>query len=183
MSHIVTLAASFRDDSNNQKLVDMAAEIAEAQGARITRLSYPVLDCPLLKDNGTLPDMPDGALRLAQAMRDADGLFIATPEFNWSMPGSLKNLIDWLSLDATYPLKGKTALLMSASPSLRGGIMGLDHLRTTLSLMGMHIHPQLVGIGNAHNIIQDGTITSAKEQEFLHQCVCEAVRTTNQLTA
>ena len=182
MSTIVTLAASFRDGSTNQKLVDIAAAEAAKQGAEITRLHYPDLDSPLLKDDGTLPTIPAGAQQLIDAMQAADGLIISTPEFNWSIPGSLKNLIDWMSLDASHSLKGKTALLMSASPSLRGGIMGLDHLRTTLALMGMHIYPQMVGIGNAHELVAEDNINHPKEQRFMQQCVRDFVRMTNKLS-
>ena len=183
MSRFVTIAASYREGSTNQKLVDIAANIAKELGAEITPLAYPELDCPLLKDDGDMPIMPEGAQRFSEAMQQADGLLLSTPEFNWSMPGSLKNLIDWMSLDSHYPLKGKTALLMSATPSLRGGIMGLDHVRSTLSLMGMHVYPQMVGLGNAHEIVTEDTITHPKELRFLQQNVRGIVRMTDKLTA
>ncbi|MEJ0010308.1 MAG: NAD(P)H-dependent oxidoreductase [Alphaproteobacteria bacterium] len=74
---------------------------------------------------------------------------LATPEYNWSVPGGLKNLIDWLSVDLRTPLTDRTALLMCASPSARGGVTGLQHLRTSLEMLDVWIYPQIVAIGRA----------------------------------
>lgn len=182
MSRLVTLAASFRDGSTNQRLVDLAANIAAQHGANIAPVRYNDTDSPLLRDDEPALSIPDGAKHFSDAMHAADGLLLSTPEFNWSIPGSLKNLIDWLSLDPTHPLKGKNALLMSASPSLRGGVMGLSQLRTPLSLMGMHVYPQLIGIGNAHEMVSETNINNEKEQQFIEACVKDFVHITRKHT-
>jgi chromate reductase len=73
---------------------------------------------------------PEPVAALVDAVRAADGLLIATPEYNYSVPGVLKNAIDWISRPPkTSPLKGKPAALMSASIGISGGMRAQYHLR------------------------------------------------------
>lgn len=178
MVNILSIAASFRTESSNKKLLGIAATLATQTGATITPIDYRDCECPLLRDDQDPSNLPQGAKHLASALHAADGFLLATPEYNWSMPGALKNLIDWLSVDASLPLKGKTALLLSASPSIRGGVVGLTQLRVPLEVLGVWVHPQLVGIGRAHEMLGDNALNDAKEQRFLEECVADFVKKT-----
>jgi NAD(P)H-dependent FMN reductase len=70
-----------------------------------------------------------GAKELRRRLGQADAFVISSPEYNFSMPGALKNVIDWVSRYGPQPFKGKHCLLMSASPSMAGGNRGLWALR------------------------------------------------------
>lgn len=172
---LLAIAASYRSDSINRALLNLAVADAEAAGARITVLEYEACEAPLYRGEHT--ELPPGATMLADALLAHDGLLLASPEYNWSMPGSLKNLIDWLSVDDRAPLKGRTALIMCASPSARGGISGLQHLRVPLELLGMFVYPQMVGIGSAKST----PMLREKDKKHLDTCVRDFVRVTGAL--
>lgn len=176
MTKLLALAASYRSDSLNRTLLSLAVPIAEAAGASVTTLDYEACEAPVYRGEHT--KIPPGAKLLADALLAHDGLILASPEYNWSMPGSLKNLIDWLSIDKRAPLKGRTSLLMCASPSTRGGISGLQHLRVPLELLGMWVYPQMIGIGSARGEF----LLREKEKNHLDICMHDFVRATGALT-
>ena len=72
-----------------------------------------------------------------------DGLLLASPEYNFSLPGTLKNAIDWVSRIRPVPLRGKTAFLLSASNGQVGGIRGLWQLRIPLEGLGVLVYPDM----------------------------------------
>lgn len=149
---MLVLAASRREGSYNRKLAEFAATIAKKQGHTPDWIEYADIQPPLFNDPDltkgiTLPsDLQKFALQLAEAER----VIIATPEYNWSIPGHLKNMIDWLSCLRPYPFFGKKILLIGASPSRRGGLLGLTHLQMILASMGAYIHPQFFSLVLAH---------------------------------
>jgi chromate reductase len=90
---------------------------------------------------GTLPlynadiqaeGFPQPVLTMAEAIAKADGVIIVTPEYNYSVPGGLKNALDWLSRLPSQPFAGKPTALQSGSPGLFGGARAQYHLRQTL---------------------------------------------------
>lgn len=175
---LLALAASIRPDSVNKRLLGVAIAQAKAAGARVTEIDYADYAAPLYMGDDK-PELPACVKQLSEALRAHDGLLLASPEYNWSMPGALKNLIDWLSMDKMAPMKGRSALLMCASPSVRGGILGLNQLSLPLAHLGMYVYPHLIAIGDAKNELVDGSIKNAKDQKFLVQCVTDFVRVTN----
>jgi chromate reductase, NAD(P)H dehydrogenase (quinone) len=72
----------------------------------------------------------------ADAVRRADGVIVVSPEYNWSIPGGLKNAIDWVSRVKEQPFKDKPVALQSASPGLLGGSRAQYHLRQSLTSVG-----------------------------------------------
>lgn len=178
--NILTLAASFRSDSLNKELLAIASgELART--ARLTELDYEQLDAPNYK--GVDGALPKGAKLFADALLKHEGLVLAAPEYNWSIPGGLKNLIDWLSVDRREPLKGKVALLMCASTSSRGGVSGLQHLRITLQVLGCWVYPHVISIGTAKEQMHGGKLVNPKEQQYLAECIHDFVRATEALHA
>lgn len=177
---ILAFAASARGESINRRLISLAVKQAEKTDAHVTVLEYADFTAPLYMGEETTA-LPAGVKHLGDALRAHDGVLLAAPEYNWSMPGSLKNLIDWLSIDPTKPLNGRTALLMCASPSVRGGVIGLQQLRVPLEHLGMIVYPHTVGIGEAHTLLGEYEITRKKEQAFLSHCVSDFVRITTAL--
>lgn len=177
---LLALAASTRAGSFNKQLLDLAVAHATVAGAEVTVLDYTACEAPIYHGAHAGP-LPAGAAMLRDALKGHDGLLLASPEYNWSVPGGLKNLIDWLSVDSTTILKGKTGLLMSATPSIRGGISGLQHLQVPLEVLGMWVYPQLIGIGDAANQLRSTGLTREKDQQHLVACVQEFVRVTKAL--
>jgi NAD(P)H-dependent FMN reductase len=175
---LLALAASSRTESLNRSLLALAIKEAERAGATITMLDYATCDAPLYRDEAGAT-LPAGAQVLSAALRAHDGLILASPEYNWSIPGELKNLIDWLSTDPTMPLNGRTALLLCATPSSRGGIIGLQQLSVPLEHLGMWVYPRLIGIGGADAQLQHGVLCDPKDQQYLASCVTDFVARTN----
>lgn len=176
---ILTIAASFRTPSLNKELISIASKEL-VKGAIVTDLAYAQCDAPTYQRVDDA--LPKGAKLLADSLLAHDGFVIASPEYNWSIPGGLKNLIDWLSVDPRKPLDGKVALLMCASPSSRGGVIGLNQLRTALQVLGCWVYPHLISIGNAPEQMKNGALAKAKEQKYLSNCVTHFVEATNALT-
>lgn len=182
MSKILAVAASYRADSLNKKLLDLAVAEAKKLGAQVTVLDYATIEAPIYRGEEKVKQLPKGATEFAEAIRTHDGIILASPEYNWSMPGGLKNILDWLSVDVTTPLTDKTVLLMCATTSGRGGTSGLQHLRTTLEGLRMWIYPQFVGIGRAHEQLKDKLVQEADQQHLVF-CVEDFIRATKALHA
>lgn len=180
MTKLLALAASYRSQSLNKQLLALASGLAEQAGARVTWLDYAALEAPYRGETDPA-QLPASMRQFAQALREHHGILIAMPEYNWSMPGALKNMLDWLSIDPTNTLAGKTALLMCASPSTRGGISGLQQLRTPLEVMGCWVYPQLIGIGQVAGSFGDMALDRAADHAHLVASVNDFVRATHAL--
>src|SRR4029079_17470809 len=104
---------------------------------------------------------PDGANTLHQRLQASDAFIISSPEYNGSMPGLLKNTIDWVSRFRPQPFNQLHALLMSASPSMAGGNRGLWSLRIPLEHLGSRIFPDMFSLAMAHQAFNpDGTFVN-----------------------
>lgn len=176
MTSLLALAASHRPDSLNKQLLALAVSEARKHGATVTDVAYASLDAPIYRGEQKVKDLPGGAGELAHLLRTHDGILLSSPEYNWSIPGELKNLIDWLSVDVTTPLVDKTALLMCATTSGRAGTSGLQHLRTSLESLRMWVYPQSIGIGRAHEQMQDGQLVQETDRQHLAFCVEDFIR-------
>jgi NAD(P)H-dependent FMN reductase len=159
---ILVFAGSTRSGSFNKKLAHLAADAARSAGAEVAFVDLRDLALPLY--DGDLEDaqgLPEGARRFKQQLRAHDGFIIASPEYNSSITGVLKNAIDWASReesDDEPPLvafRGKAALLLSASPGALGGLRGLVHLRSILGNIGVIVLPDQLAVGTAHEAFDD----------------------------
>jgi chromate reductase, NAD(P)H dehydrogenase (quinone) len=158
---ILVLAASLRTESLNAKLAALAAESVERNGAVAELASMGQFEVPGYDgDLEAAEGIPPGAERFGERLALADGFIIASPEYNASMPGVLKNLIDWTSRQRPQPFSERHALLLSASPSMVGGNRGLWALRIPLEHLGARVYPDMFSLPQAHHGIgQDGRIT------------------------
>jgi len=105
---------------------------------------------------------------LGRRILAADGMLLASPEYNYSLPGHLKNAIDWLSRIRPVPIRGKSALVMSASTGPIGGIRGLWQLRIPLEGLGMHVHPDMYIVPHGNDAFTpDGGLKDLKAAERL----------------
>ena len=94
--------------------------------------------------------LPAGADEFRRRIEETDAFVIASPEYNASMPGALKNAIDWVSRFQPQPFHQRHGLLLSASPSMVGGNRGLWALRVPLEHLGARIYPDMFSLAQAH---------------------------------
>jgi chromate reductase, NAD(P)H dehydrogenase (quinone) len=143
---ILVFAGSIRTGAYSGKTADAATKELALQGAEVTRISLadyplPIMDQDLEVEKG----VPENAFKLARLIASHDGLLIASPEYNSSIPPLLKNTIDWVSRihkDGGRPFKpyaGKIAALCSSSDGNFAGARGLYHLRSVLMNCGVEI--------------------------------------------
>ncbi|MEP6925577.1 MAG: NAD(P)H-dependent oxidoreductase [Pyrinomonadaceae bacterium] len=170
---ILAFAGSLRAQSHNKKVVGVAAEGARKAGAEVTFLNLkdlpmPIYDADLVEEHG----FDRNATEFQQILLAHDGLLIASPEYNASLPAALKNAIDWASrangevkLGATF--KGKVAGIMSASPGSFGGIRCLSHLRAILSILGVFVLPDEFAISAAHEAFDDNGLHKDEKMHSL----------------
>jgi chromate reductase, NAD(P)H dehydrogenase (quinone) len=148
----LVFSASLRDDSLNTRLADLASECVEAHGGIVDRARMVEFDCPSYNlDVQTGQGFPPGAQALNERLQSCDGFVIASPEYNASMPGLLKNAIDWVSRYEPQPFNERNALLLSASPSMAGANRGLWALRVPLEHLGARVYPDMFSLAQAHN--------------------------------
>ncbi len=157
---LIAFAASVRHASFNRRLLAQAVPLAREVGADVevhdfAEFVFPGYDANLQAAEG----IPGPVLRLAELVAGADALMIASPEYNASMPGTLKNTIDWLSRIRPVPLHRKWVLLLSASNSLVGGNRGLWALRVPFEFLGSMVHPEMFSLARASEAFhEDGRL-------------------------
>ena len=124
--HLLVFTASLRNDSLNTRLAKLATSIVEKNAGKADFANMNEFDCPSYNQDTELTGaVPKGAEQLRNRLLANDAFIIASPEYNASMPGNLKNVIDWVSRFRPQPFNERHALLMWASPSMVGGNRGL----------------------------------------------------------
>jgi NAD(P)H-dependent FMN reductase len=166
---LLAFAASLRRDSLNRKLIKVAADLARDSGIEMDLADFHEFDMPLYDaDLQASSGFPSGAQEMARRIESADGLMIASPEYNYSMPGTLKNAIDWVSRMKPMPLSGKHGILLAASTSLVGGIRGLWALRVPLEGLGVTLYPSMFALAQGQQAFdEDGKLKDREVQERL----------------
>ncbi len=167
---IMLTAASLRKDSFNKKLIKIANEIVTKNQQQGHIHDFSEYDMPLY--NGDIEKnlgFPAGSQLFVDHLNATDALILASPEYNFSVPGILKNLIDWISR-IDQPLSAwnnRQILLLSASPALAGGVRGLWHLRVPLEGCGAFVYPRMFSLSMAHTAFDDND--QLKDQNLQQQ--------------
>ena len=156
-----------------------AASLSRAVARASAGLVPEGVTCVALPNPGTLPlfnqdvmdaEMPAAATAMIDAVAGVDAVLIVTPEYNWSIPGGLKNAIDWLSRAKPVPLAHKPVAIWSVSPGLLGGARVHESLRQVLHCMDMRImaKPEVQIAGAKGKVdVEAGRITNADTEAFL----------------
>jgi chromate reductase, NAD(P)H dehydrogenase (quinone) len=162
-----------RAGSMNDRLAALAASVVGEKGATAERATLADFECPPYDQDVELTEgLPAGARALHDKLSATDGFIIASPEYNASMPGVLKNTIDWTSRFRPQPFNGKPALLMAASPSMAGGKVGLWALRVPLEHLGARVYPDMFALAQAHQAFDSsGRIADAKLQKWFESTI------------
>lgn len=170
---LFAVAGSLRTLSYNRKLIACAATAARVRGAAVELGDFRD-HCPPIYDGDAeaAHGLPPQAQALVAAIERADGLMIATPEYNRSVPGPLKNALDWVSRLKPYRLHGKPALLLGASSGRGGAANGIAALRNTLDFQGARLFADSFGLAHgAQAFAADGTLADAAARERLETLV------------
>ena len=133
----VTLLGSLRKASYNAAIARALPSLAP-DGVTIEPLGS-MADLPLYDADIQAEGFPKPALAMAETIRAADGVIIVTPEYNYSVPGALKNALDWLSRVSPQPFAGKPVAIQTASPGAIGGARCQYHLRQILVFLDAHV--------------------------------------------
>ena len=153
MPRVLALSGSLRAGSHSTALLRAAAARA---GDDLDLILYDGLRAipPFDEDVEREGLEPAAVAHLRSALADADGVLIATPEYNGSVPGVLKNALDWASRPfATNPLRGKPVAVISASTGSFGGLWAQNDLRRILGTLGARVIDESVTVPLVHTLV------------------------------
>mmetsp|Transcript_4606 Transcript_4606/g.14603 ORF Transcript_4606/g.14603 Transcript_4606/m.14603 type:complete len:221 (-) Transcript_4606:685-1347(-) len=187
---VVCIPGSVRPGSVNQRLLDIAGRRLADRGCEVRRMDLDKFDLPLFSEErekkgvSFLPELKD-------MMDQADGIVVASPEYNGSMTPLLVNAISWLSRPlpgSDEPMyasfRGKVGLVISASPGGLGGLRGVSHTRDLLVNLGTKVIPESVSIGGAFKAFDGDRLVIPAQEQLLEDSVQrffeEARNTANQ---
>lgn len=166
---VLLFAGSLRSDSSNKKFARDALRLIQtnplirAEYLDLRDYPMPIYDGDLERDEG----IPSSISTLGAKVAAADGLIVATPEYNGGISSVLKNTIDWMSRLKPMPLAGKHLLLLSASPGALGGIRGLWHSRVPFEALGVHVFPQMMSVPSAGSAFDEaGQLIGDRAQQL-----------------
>ncbi len=167
---ILAFAGSTRTESFNKRLIRIAVAGAQAAGAEVTLIDLRDYPLPLFDgDLETREGLPANGRKLKDLFLAHHGLLMSCPEYNSSISGVWKNMIDWVSrrVPGEAPLAcfdGKVAALMSASPGALGGLRGLVHVRAILGNIRVLVLPDQVAVTKAGEAFNpDGSLKDPKQ--------------------
>jgi chromate reductase len=170
---LLAFAASLKRESLNRKLLHLAVELARGSGVVVDLAEFREFDMPLYNaDVQSSGGFPAGAAEMGRRIEAADGLMIAAPEYNYSVPGTLKNAIDWVSRMNPMPFRGKHGCLLAASSTVAGGSRGLWALRVPLEGLGVTLYPDMFALAQAAEALDEhGKLKDPKLQQRLEKVV------------
>jgi chromate reductase len=172
---VLAISGSLRRGSLNTALLRTAAERlpARAELVPFERLG----EVPPFSEDAELGPAPDAVQALREAIRAADAVLIATPEYNHSLPGQLKNALDWASRPAgRSALNGKPAAAIGASKSMFGGVWAQAELRKVLAAMGGRVIEAELPVSRAHEmLVGDRLELEPPQAEQLEEILAELV--------
>ncbi|MFM0275344.1 NAD(P)H-dependent oxidoreductase [Paraburkholderia aspalathi] len=165
---LVTLVGSLRRLSFHAAIADSLQTLAP-ENVQVTRLPSVGL-LPHYDADVQAEGFPQTVLELGNAIGEADGVIIVTPEYNYSVPGVLKNALDWLSRLPTAPFAGKPVAIQSASPGIFGGARAQYHLRQSLVFLDSQVlnKPEVMVGGAASKLDVEGkSVTDPQTREII----------------
>jgi chromate reductase, NAD(P)H dehydrogenase (quinone) len=169
---VLGISGSLRRDSHNTTLLRAAGELAREQGAE-----FEVFDglkaIPPYDEDDDIGKGPPAVVRLRQAIADADAVLFATPEYNSSIPGVLKNAVDWASRPlATNSLRNKPVAVIGASKGMFGAVWAQAELRKVLGATGARVTEVELAVGHAHEHLDPaGRLADPAQEEALWDSV------------
>jgi chromate reductase, NAD(P)H dehydrogenase (quinone) len=169
--HILGISGSLRRDSHNTKLLRAAEELLPADVD--FELYEELEEVPPYNEDRDTDDSPATAVHLRDAIARADAVLFATPEYNGSVPGQLKNAVDWASRPhRVSALWGKSVAVIGASTGMFGAVWAQAELRKVLKTAGARVVEAEVAVGKADSRFEeDGTLVDEEIREQLAETV------------
>jgi chromate reductase, NAD(P)H dehydrogenase (quinone) len=169
---VLGVSGSLRSDSYNTALLRHAGEMFEAEGAEF-EIYLGLRDIPPYDEDVDTEHAPEAVSRIREAVRDADAVFFVTPEYNSSIPGALKNALDWLSRPvATNPLRYKPVAVIGASSGMFGAVWAQAELRKVLGAIGARVSEGEVAVGQAgERFDEKGRLSEPNLEQEVHQVI------------
>jgi chromate reductase, NAD(P)H dehydrogenase (quinone) len=183
---VLGVVGSLRPDSHNRRLLLAAAnelppdvEFVIFEGLKAVE---PFDETDELENGGGMP----GADAFIAAIRDADAVLFVTPEYNGSIPGVLKNAIDWASrpTPATAPLANKPVAVIGASTGMFGAAWAQAELRKSLGLAGARVLDHEIAVPSAHEAFhEDGRLNRGGTRKRIREVLADLVEAVNRRAA
>jgi chromate reductase, NAD(P)H dehydrogenase (quinone) len=172
---VLGISGSLRRDSLNSALLRAAAERLPA-GAELVEFDR-LREVPPYDEDVETEATPAVVEELREAVRSADAVLIATPEYNHSIPGQLKNALDWVSRPAgKSALNGKPAAAIGASTGMFGAVWAQAELRKVLGALGGRVVEAELPVARAKELLVDGHLElSPQQSEQLEELLAELV--------
>lgn len=180
--HILGISGSLRQASLNSAALRACAEVVPAG------VSFSIADLsaiPLYNEDVRAQGLPAAVQQLREQIRTADALVIATPEYNYSIPGVLKNAIDWASRPPEQPFSGKPVALIGATPGGLGTSRAQYHLRQVFVYLNAHLlnQPEVFISAAPSKFDADGKLTDADTADKLGKMLATLADWTRRLSA
>jgi chromate reductase len=165
---IKAIAGSFREKSYNKMALKFIVEGAVAAGADVETIDLRDFPMPIYDEDTDKAGKPGNVIKLKEKLAEAKGLIICTPEYNHSLPGGFKNVIDWLSRFKDQPFKGKWIALAGASTSSWGTVRAQLAFLPVFRTLSAHVLPSQIYMPLAQNLFdEEGNIKDEKVKEKL----------------
>lgn len=179
---VLGIAGSLRRDSLNKKAL-RAAQALAPEGVSVE--IHDIAAIPLFNADVLAEGFPPAVQALREAIAAADAVLIATPEYNFSIPGVLKNAIDWASRPPDQPFAGKPVAILGASPGRVGTARAQYHLRQMLVFLDAHaLNKPEVMIGGAGEVFDEaGEMVDEATRGFVRDQLVALAAWTRQLQA
>jgi chromate reductase len=166
---VLGISGSLRRDSHNAKLLRAAGELVEAQAGAEFVVYDGLKAIPPYDEDDDVDGGPAPAAELRRVIAEADAVLFATPEYNSSIPGQLKNAIDWASRPlASNPLRNTPVAVIGASTGMFGAVWAQAELRKVLGATGARVVEGEVAVAHAHEHFDDqGRLTDESLEQAL----------------
>ena len=169
---VLGISGSLRRDSYNSSLLRHAGELFEDEGAEF-EIYDGIREIPPYDADDDTDEAPPAVAQIRAAVAAADAVFFTTPEYNSSIPGALKNALDWVSRPlATNPMRNKPAAVIGSSTGMFGAVWAQAELRKVLGAMGARVVEGEVAIGHADSRFdEDGRLNDPNLEEQVREVV------------
>jgi chromate reductase len=169
---VLGISGSLRRDSYNTALLRHVGDLLEADGAEF-EIYHGLREIPPYDEDCDTEEAPEAVSRIREAVRDADAVFFVTPEYNSSIPGALKNALDWISRPvATNALRYKPVAVIGASVGVFGAVWAQAELRKVLGAIGARVTEGEVAVGNAsERFDENGRLNEPNLEQEVHEVI------------
>jgi chromate reductase len=168
---ILAISGSLRRDSHNSSLLRAAGDLLGPDDT--LELWQGLREVPPYAEDDEHEPAHSAVAALREAVAEADAILIATPEYNHSLPGALKNALDWASRPfATNVFRGKPVAVVGSSTGLFGAVWAQSELRKVLAAMGARVVDVELGVGQAAlKFDADGRLVDEETRERLREAL------------